>query len=143
MRPSSPAELIPTSYKKVTFEGMNCTTYQLTSHNKFKVNNDRTWQRLLLRDGTYTVTELKTYPEAAVKALERAMGMPPVGGVPVKMEVKNYGNEQRDELKVLSVSMRTVGPDHFAVPKNFKSVKILRELGGQTANDPEVFEIMR
>lgn len=143
MRPSSPAELIPTSYKKVTFEGMNCTAYQLTSHNKFKVNNDRTWQRMLLRDGTYTVTEFKSYPDAPVKALERAMGMPPVGGVPVKMEVTNYGNDHRDELKVLSVSMRTVGPDHFAIPKNFKPVKILRHLGGENANDPEVFEIMR
>lgn len=143
MRPSSPTELIPTSFKKVTFEGMNCTAHKLTSHQKFKVNNDRTWQRLLLREGTYTVTEFKSYPETAVKALERAMGMPPVGGVPVKMIVVNNGNENKDELKVLSVSMRPVGPDHFAVPKNFKRVKTQPELRGTVGSDKEVFEMMR
>ena len=71
------------------------------------------------------------------------MGMPPVGGVPVKMIVVNNGNESKDELKVLSVSMRPVGPDHFAVPKNFKRVKTQPELRGTVGSDKEVFEMMR
>lgn len=143
-RPSDPQTLVPGTAIDTTLMNTPCKLYSLKAREQQKVGKDaRTWQMLLLKEGKLWTIAKGQFPKEVTAAVCRYLGTPQIDGLPLQLTATNFGGTPKEEVNLLKVLDRKVRADFFDVPPGLKKAKNIRDLAGQTANDAEVFEIMR
>lgn len=143
-RPSDPQTLVPGTTSDTTLKNTPCKLYSLKAREQQKVSKDaRTWQMLLLKEGKLWAIAKGQFPKDVTAALCRYLGTPQIDGIPLQLTATNFSGTPKEEVVLLKVLDRKVSADFFEVPQGLKKAKTIRDLAGQTANDAEVFEIMR
>lgn len=143
-RPSDPQTLLPGTAIDTTLMNTACKLYSLKAREQQKVGKDaRTWQMLLLKEGKLWAIAKGQFPKDVTAALCRYLGTPQIDGIPLQLTATNFSGTPKEEVALLKVLDHKVSADFFDVPLGLKKAKTIRDLAGQTANDAEVFEIMR
>lgn len=121
VRPSSPTSLRLTTSKKTKYKGLDCTLYKMETQEASR-GTDRTWKKLLPKDGQIWVLQQKNYPLQTYQAIANLLALPPSPGIPVAMTYFRFDGVPVQELSLYGFEKRLVSDADLAPPQGFKKV---------------------
>lgn len=120
-RPSSPTSLRITTSKKTTYKGFPCQVFEMESREASR-GNDRTWKRLMPKDGHIWLYTRYKFPHQAYQMLANMLAIPTGPGIPVAMEFSRFDGDKLNELRLYGFETKQVDGSEFAPPKGFQKV---------------------
>jgi hypothetical protein len=118
-----------------SLQGITCRKHTLKVPPGVNSVGEKSWQKLLIKEGElYCVTD-PSYPKDVTAALARTVGSIPVEGVPLSFTcVSNRGSTEK-ELKLIGQDKTKLQATDLQIPKDYKQVATPREVLASDANN--------
>ncbi|MBC7999904.1 MAG: hypothetical protein IAF58_18255 [Leptolyngbya sp.] len=142
-RPSSPTSLRSSTSEKTIYKGLPCTKFRLVSQEAVAKASDKTWKRLMPKDGTSWVLARTHFPHEAYRLASNLMALPVSEGIPVAFTFQRYDNEVLHELALFGFEKKKLKGKEFDPPPGFALVTDQNKVFGKGVEEKDFAEFLK
>lgn len=142
-RPSSPTSLRAGATEKSSYKGLACSKIQLISQEAVAKSSDKTWKRLMPKDGILWALPRTHFPREAYQLASNLMAIPVANGIPVALTFHRYDNETLHELALFSFEKKKLKGKEFDAPPGFKLVTDQNKVFGKGVEEKDFAEFLK